>query len=391
MSWHAAHRLARTLIYEGYVLYPYRRSNLKNAQRWAFGTLFPPAFCSEASSDRHTMRVECLVTGASPSVRGTVHFLQFAERRDANAPHASPWNEAIEHNIGLAEMRAAAGATSQTSVVLNISGSEYGRPDERLVRHALRGRIVQELGSLEKDVWRASIEIRNEETCGAGTPLHTAMLRSFASLHMILTCSGGAFVSSTDPPAALHTHAGRCRSEGVYPVLVGGRPEADTLLASPLILQDYPQLAPESPDAFFDCTEIDEILALRVLTMTPEEKAEAAATDPRSRALIERVSAMSPDELSALHGTWRTGRQSRAETKGFQVGQRIRLNPKGRSDVFDVALRGETATIIGVEEDFEGGIFLTVTVDRDPGRDLGEQGFSGHRFFFRPEDVESLS
>ena len=116
----------------------------------------------------------------------------------------------------------------------------------------------------------------------------------------------GAFVSLTDPPEELKEAAAGCDNQGTWPVLVGEAGQTDLLLSSPIILYDYPQIAPESPGDFFDGTEIDEMLALRILTMTDEEKREMAATDPRTRELLERTEAMTPAELTRLHGALRS-------------------------------------------------------------------------------------
>ncbi|HEX2163952.1 MAG TPA: hypothetical protein VHM02_08385, partial [Thermoanaerobaculia bacterium] len=71
-------------------------------------------------------------------------------------------------------------------------------------------------------------------------------------------------------------------------------------------------------------------------------------------------------------------------------GDRVRLRPSGRADVFDLALAGRTAEVVSIERDFEDRVYVTVTVDDDPGSDLGAQGMPGHRFFFRPDEVEPL-
>jgi hypothetical protein len=76
--------------------------------------------------------------------------------------------------------------------------------------------------------------------------------------------------------------------------------------------------------------------------------------------------------------------------KVLRAGDRVRLWPRGRNDIIDLALRGKTAVIAAIEQDFEDRVHLAVTVDDDPGRDLGQEGKPGHRFFFRPEEVESL-
>ena len=83
------------------------------------------------------------------------------------------------------------------------------------------------------------------------------------------------------------------------PMLAGSRRRArravSAVLGSPIILYDYPEIAGESTGSLFDATEIDEILMLRVLTMTDAEKAEARATDPKAAEIIERRDAMSTE------------------------------------------------------------------------------------------------
>ncbi len=74
----------------------------------------------------------------------------------------------------------------------------------------------------------------------------------------------------------------------------------------------------------------------------------------------------------------------------FRVGAPVRLWPLGDADIMDLALKGKTAVIAAIEQDYEDRIHLAVTVDDDPGRDLGATGKPGHRFFFRPEEVEPL-
>ena len=78
------------------------------------------------------------------------------------------------------------------------------------------------------------------------------------------------------------------------------------MLSSPIILYDHPELAPESPGELYDGTEIDEILTLRTMALSDDEKAEARATDPRAAALLDRVDSMDPQVLARLHGTLRS-------------------------------------------------------------------------------------
>jgi hypothetical protein len=179
-------------------------------------------------------------------------------------------------------------------------------------------------------------------------------------------------------------------------VLVGDRGACDTLLSSPIILYDHPQVAPESPGDLFDATEIDEILSLRILAMGESEKREMAALDPRARALLERTGALTPEQWRAMHGTVRSPADGprlasiRGNGVELQVGDRVRLHPRGRADIMDMVLAGRTAVIEAIERDFEDRLHVAVAVDDDPGRELGLARMAGHRFFFAPEEIEVL-
>ena len=74
----------------------------------------------------------------------------------------------------------------------------------------------------------------------------------------------------------------------------------------------------------------------------------------------------------------------------LERGSRVLLWPRAGGDIMDLALKGKTAAVEGIEQDYEGRIYIAVTLEDDPGRDLGEDRFLGHRFFFSPEEVEPL-
>jgi len=319
-----AERVAAAVLYEGYLLYPYRRSALKNRQRWPFGALYPRGW-AEANAERSSMRTEVLVRGANARVEATVRWL---EVRGA---------EAVERE-------------------------RDARPQR-----------VQETEGLA----RLRIEAQNEAILPADAPREAALEEAMISTHVLLGVTGGEFVSLLDPPADAFEAARACDNQGWWPVLVSG---TDTVLSSPIILYDHPQIAPES---LFDAAEIDEILSLRILTLTEEEKREAMR-DPRARGLIERTERLSPEQISRLHGAIR---ELRPVAQPLQPGDRVRLRPQARADVFDVALVGRIATIAGVEQDLDGRLLFALTVDDDPGQDLG---VFGHRFFFHADELEPL-
>jgi hypothetical protein len=88
-------------------------------------------------------------------------------------------------------------------------------------------------------------------------------------------------------------------------VLVGDPRRRDTVLSSPIILPDFPSVAPESRGDFFDGAEIDQLLVLNVMSLTDEEQRQMRETDPRAREILDRCRGMSPDQLLRLHGVTR--------------------------------------------------------------------------------------
>jgi hypothetical protein len=209
-----------------------------------------------------------------------------------------------------------------------------------------------------------------------------------------------------DPPPLLRELAASCKNEGTWPVLVGDEKAGDrtTMLSSPIILYDYPKIAPESPGELFDGTEIDEILTLRMMTMTDAEKEEMRQSDPRAREILERTESLAEDQLMKLHGAWRelrtfdvdlfgaSHRLEVVEVDGVPVraGDRVRIRPKARADIMDIALAGRTATVEAIEQDAENRIHLALVLDDDPGKDLGFMRQPGHRFFYMIDEVEII-
>jgi hypothetical protein len=132
-----------------------------------------------------------------------------------------------------------------------------------------------------------------------------ALRQTLCSTHTVLKADSGTFVSLTDPPEELRAEALRCRNDGTWPVLVGMPGERHTLLSSPIILPDYPEIAPESPGDLFDGGEIDQLLVLNILSLTDEEKEEMRAADPRTREILERTESLSEEQRMQLHGAIR--------------------------------------------------------------------------------------
>lgn len=312
--------IADAVLYEGYVLWPYRRSALKNAQRWTFGGVYPRAHAEarDAGDDPWTMQTQCLIEGGPGTRVGLgVRFLHVVWRQMVDADghdvdellagderHLT-WEEAVEREVtleplGLDEL--AAGRRVRVAI-------EAGRAEETLgtagtvVRtwEALDGSLHVFTEEISPGLYRLTSLIENV-TPWTGGPREAAMRRTFCSTHTVLRVQEGAFVSQTDPPPALRDAAGACENRGTWPVLVGEAGERHTLLSSPIILEDHPRIAPESPGDLFDGGEIDQLLILNILNLTDEEKAEVRASDPRVREVLDRSEALTPEELMRLNG-----------------------------------------------------------------------------------------
>jgi hypothetical protein len=321
--------IADTILYEGYILWPYRRSALKNQRRFTFGGVYPPAHAASHPDDADGMRTEVLLECTpATTVEVTVRFLQILDRSVARRAegrgergdepivgrerHMS-WEEAVEREFCAAGLTPRSLATGLRIPVVIDAGvqreellDERGRSAGELRRRwqALRGEVAIDCEGISSNLVRLAVRVRNS-TAFEGRSRQEVLSRTFCSTHVLLHARDGAFVSLTDPPPALRAAARACRNEGAWPVLAGEPRTRSTMLCSPVILEDHPRIAPESAEDMFDGGEIDQLLILNVLSLTDEEKAEMRATDPRAREILERTEALTPEELMRLHGTIR--------------------------------------------------------------------------------------
>jgi hypothetical protein len=277
--------IANAVLYEGYMLYPYRPSSVKNRQRFNFGVLHPRDY------DVWRMRTECIVLGnPATAVDVRMRCLQLAERDN--------WQEGHEREVIVGGFALGPSRTHLRPFLFEASTLE-GRLE------MIRGELELESIQLSDGVFKLSVEIRNCVSAAPDLTRDEALLRSLISTHTILQVSGGEFVSLLDPPEAMRPAVAACANVATWPVLVGEEGQRNTMLSAPIILYDYPQIAPESPGDLFDGTEIDEILALRILTMTDAEKAEVRNSDDRARQILERTESLPPEHFQKLHGALR--------------------------------------------------------------------------------------
>jgi hydrogenase maturation protease len=296
--------IADAVLYEGYILYPYRASSVKNRKRWNFGVLSPPG-----SEDACCQQTEVLVLGhPQATLTANVRFLQVMERSEGET--SETWQEAVKREIlvtaelGSAPLRRSFHFPAEVDVAAFVVRK----------RETLDGAIEIEGEQVRDGAFRIRIRILN-----LGTPeketREQSLMRSMVSAHIILSVSVGEFVSLIDPPKEVWETAANCRNVGTWPVLVGEEGLRDAMLSSPIILYDYPQIALESPGALFDGTEIDEILTLRIMAMTDAEKSEMRQVDERARQILERTEALPPEQLMKLHGALRALRRDTEAAK----------------------------------------------------------------------------
>lgn len=444
--------VADAVLYEGYLLYPYRASSRKNQSRWQFGVLGPPDAAPGAFAEEHRMEMQCLLepdpdSPEPPSVVVRLRFLHLqvrsVERRDGDTYQAVEqlhvdgtqllsWEEAVEEERELERFvldEAAAPVEAVIEVasgediepVVDASGSDAARIVRR--REALRARVV--VRSLtDEGLVRLTVEVTNAHPDTASDK-DSAIRASLIGAHVLVEASGGGFVSLLEPPDTAAAAAARCRQHRCYPVLAGLPGSRDVVLGSPIIVYDYPEIAEQSAGALFDSTEIDEILTLRVMTMTDEEKAEARATDPRAAEIIQRCDEMSPETLQSLHGvlrdptfdtgtldagsfdggTFDTGdvpwwdpaadESVRPETdsvliQGVRVskGSLVRVHPSRRADAQDLFFADQVGRVTAVLSDVDGETHVALVLVDDPAADLHD--WYGRYLYFSPDELEPL-
>jgi len=479
-----AETVANAVLYEGYVLYPYRASSGKNRVRFQFGVVAPRRYADTGGSDPWEMQTECLIEGgepgASPRLDLRVRFLQLQARTveevealagggvsfrpvgflDLEGERLMTWDEGVERHLDVGDV-AVCDLVGRERLVPLTAPEGWESEELRTPAGDLRGRLVRErwaisavvrLAAAEVDgLLRLRVRVENltpwplpagRSTLAAHSTLPTsatpsplpasapdrdlALRGSLLGAHTLLAVRGGAFVSLLDPPAAAARAAAACANVHAWPVLIGPEGSRDVMLSSPIILYDHPAVAPESPGDLCDSTEIDEILTLRIMTLTDEEKREARGTDERARQIVARADAMPPEILERLHGAVRALTpaaplepaaappwQPEAELASWESflnppgmlppeeatlevgpvrlgkGSRVRLRPSRRADSMDLFLAGRTAQVAAVYRDVEDHAYLALTLDDDPAGDL--HAWIGRYFYFYPDEVEPLT
>ena len=262
----AVEPVIQAVLYEGYVLYPYRASSCKNRQRWTFGGLCPRAYSeAQSASDPWRMQTQFLIEGGADTVlEAEVGFLQsitreVAKRADDGAMHKvealdidgrryQSWQEAIERRVVVTASRLsdliafpkatpfAFSAAQESETLRDAQGHDAGA----LIRTqaAIDGTVVVNAEPIDPHHTRVTLTVENHTACDEHATREASASAVLASTHAVLGVAGGAFVSSIDPPSALAGATRGCVNEGCYPVLVGEEGDCSMMLVSPIILYE---------------------------------------------------------------------------------------------------------------------------------------------------------
>lgn len=331
--------LAGTLLYEGYSLYPYKRSALKNAKPIPMGVVYPQTYSNYHPEALPLMQAECIVLGrADVELDISVRFLHLrrkellgfnpasgnsgTEEEDflpvgslcLEGRHYSAGWEAVERNI-------TPGSAPLSKLVCEETSHAFEFPEtvdsERIKNGngAVAGRSIRFQSGIEGRVHIAAEPLKRKKNCfritarventsivnKPGTTTRDEIFnQSFLSTHIVLSINSGTFISMQNPEEQWRAAAEACQNVNSWPILV--EKSNNCMLASPIILYDYPQIDPRSKGDLFDSTEIEEALLLHVAVLSDEEKRQIAQSDEKLRAMLDRVGKVTPEELIGLHG-----------------------------------------------------------------------------------------
>jgi hypothetical protein len=422
-----ARTIADAVMYEGFLLYPYTASARKNQLRWQFGVVVPRAAAAAGAGESCVQQTEILLEPeATPTVEVRVRFLHVITRQVEVCVEAGfepvesleveqrqhlSFDDTLEREVDL-HVRPIDTAQSMVAVTFE------GRRDEEFLRDGagnVCGRIVRQSWPLRgtlsvhcepaagaSHAYKLRVRLENESDVVAAPNRRSVLRTAFVAAHTLLHVTDGRFLSALDPPSGAAQAAALLRNEGTWPVLVGDKSDpqrSPLVLSSPIILYDFPAVAAKSDVAGFDGTEIDELLKLSVLGLSEAERAEARATDPRAKAIVERAEAFDAQAQRQLHaGALTLDPVTQLDVPALDClfvggtkvarGSAVRLRPTRRADVMDSFLAGKVATVRAIHQDLEDQFYVAVTVDEDPASDLHD--WYGRSFFFYPDEIEPL-
>jgi hypothetical protein len=383
----AAERLADSLLYEGYALYPYTPAATKNATPTPFGIAYPPAYAAAQRAAFDHVRIEVAVLpcvpGETAEIEAAALFLLAT----------GPDNRAGRHRIGIEPTSLDRLIETPREAELSFAGGS-----------GVSGRLRISASPAEGGTTRVRATVANTTPLAPseaqGMDRAAALRRSLLSCQTLLGLRGARFASPLEDEGAVGRAVQGCKSVNHWPVLAS--PEDDAVLGAAILLPDHPAIAAESRVNTFDNTEIEEALLLHVQTLSDSEReAIEAQDDPVVRSMIDRAGSTTAEEMLALHGMMREdapavgGAEVRGEreltvgNRSFRLDGKVVLRPGTGGDPYDGMMDGRTATIRRIYIDYDGRPHLGVTIDDDPMAEVLDE--SGRYLFFFPDEVEAVN
>jgi hydrogenase maturation protease len=439
-------QIVNAVLYQDHILYPYRSSARKGRrQPFTPGRLYPDYYCvAQNGTELCMMQTECLLRCHTdyPILNVRVRFLHPAWREiQMHAPMHGPlsvvtereyrvvpeivvggklyqtWQEALEREVTISPISLHDG--DRLTVVHGFRISAWGEVEpignvEKenraiLVRRqeALEGSVEIAASPLSARCFRISVRVRNETPVPSNDFANrdAVSMRTFAATHAILNTEGAEFISMTNPPADSAPFINSCENIGAWPVLIDGEEnrQRDTMLASSVLLPDYPQVSPESRADALNADELDEAIELREMSIAAAEKREIGE-DNSSDCRCGTIRSLLPHQIQKISGArrdWAAAEDffvhpkpvASAVRNGVEIkaGDRVRIAPPNHSDVLDLMLAGRIVTVESLEQDAEQRIQLSVALLDKPGHDTSLLRQSEHRFMYGLDEIEPLT
>jgi hypothetical protein len=282
-------QIADAILYEGYNLFPFRKSALKNQKRFNFGIVSPKTWAENKTNESFFQRTECLIFSEKKdfTISLKTRFLQIENSNDdwqATIPRE------VENDFNLSEI-----LDHEKTFKFNFS------TEKKFLK--INGAIKVSVAKLDDKLFKFTLILENSSEINEvkDSSSEDVLPISFLSTHSIFEIKNGKFVSLLETPTEFELYAKTCENVGTFPVLVGDKEKQNYILSSPIILYDFPAVAENSFDNFFDGTEIDELMVLSILALTDEEKSEVRKTDEKAAAILDKLENAKPEELMKLH------------------------------------------------------------------------------------------
>jgi hypothetical protein len=282
-------QIAEAILYEGYNLFPFRESALKNRKRFNFGIVSPKDWVEMRKDEAFFQQTECLIFSEERDFEVVIksRFLQVEDEADK-------WQKTLPREVK--------NKVYLTEVLVTEKVISFVFETENYFRK-LEGQVKVSALEIDENLFKLKLILQNcSELSDNENLLPEGILPvSFLSAHTILQVKNGKFISLLETPEEFEVHRKDTQNIGVFPVLVGDEKSQTWLLSSPIILYDFPEVSENSFANFFDGTEIDELMVLSILALTDEEKEEIRKTDGKAAGILEKIENANPQELMKLH------------------------------------------------------------------------------------------